>query len=1040
MAHSITGARFAHADGYTAVAFGRSGEFICTGGSDSLVRVFQASRAERDQEAITLEQHTDNVLSLAASQSKVVSGDEEGMVYSFDVGEGAGGRLAVDAAGTVLRAALPARDISISSSERQVAIATDDDKIAVVSLLDMAPLHMLEGHRGSVNSVSYSPDSAFLASTGCNGSVRVWDMRESEPACVSVTHKMAYVCEPGRSQSQSKARWSPDGRFVAVPCGDHAVRLLERGSWTVAAELGGKHAKMITHVAWSANSKYLASVGLDCQVVVWDVAARAAILSHTSAEPLCQVDWNPQANMLAFTDCAGALYVWDDVIPIEKGHAAPHKTAKPAPHAKPRAAELASELFDDSAAVDNGGDGEGGDGMDVDGSDAGGDGDGDDDGADDLGEALDDFVVDDDDGGYAERPAAPQWIPGGGPQTRAFQPGATPWSNGRRYMAFNMVGSVALIAQDATHNSVEIEFYDKSLYRDLHFSDTFKFALAALSDAGCLFATTTKELANDQALRSGPDADEPSVVSYRSFASWAANSDWIFKLPPKEHPRCIAASSHGAAVVTSLGMLRLLTCGGVQRHIESLPNRAVTCVARADLLLLVFEALGSARSTAGARAIEYEHVLMTMDGQTRIAAGACPVSPSAELVWAGFSEEGHPATYDSKGILRVLHRYWTARDAAWVPVLDTLRLSRERNRREYFWPVALSARQFIVAGCRDKMRHPPFPRPILDELDLDIPLLATDTHVGQQEAKCLAMRLFCEQEHAEAARTGGDHAAAQARDDLEQDKLLLRLIQLACKADKMQRAVDLAHMIKLERSLDAAVKIAVHQKLTALAERIMRIRDSRSAEDDSEADAGSELESEDEAAHVVAPDAHRPRRNRNRPPTVTYGRGPGSGAADDAGEGPDAESTSPPAPGGMVATAAAAAAAASGEDRLVSRPPRPPVAPKPFNPFGVAAPSTSMEIHRSDSFFNAADQIGSESSAAASPAPAKRLSSSGDAASAPRKQPKTGPARDRAQAKMSAFVFKKPSAPPAAASGDDDAANGSVNGDGANSDDDAVGA
>ncbi|KAJ2712244.1 DNA polymerase alpha accessory factor Mcl1, partial [Coemansia spiralis] len=181
MGGSITDARFAHAEGYTAVAFGRSGDFVCTGGSDSLVRVFHASKAERDQEALTLEQHSDNVLSLAASRSKLVSGDEEGMVYSFDLGAPASpgaGRLAVEPSGTVLRSALPARDVSISGNERQVAIATDDEKITVVSLLDMALLHTLEGHRGSVNSVSYSPDSTYLASTGCNGTVRVWDMRE----------------------------------------------------------------------------------------------------------------------------------------------------------------------------------------------------------------------------------------------------------------------------------------------------------------------------------------------------------------------------------------------------------------------------------------------------------------------------------------------------------------------------------------------------------------------------------------------------------------------------------------------------------------------------------------------------------------------------------------------------------------------------------------------------------------------------------------------------------------------------------------------
>ncbi|KAJ1760401.1 DNA polymerase alpha accessory factor Mcl1 [Coemansia sp. RSA 2523] len=992
MAPSITDPRYAHAEGFTTVAFGRGGDFICTGGSDSLVRVFYSSKAERDQEAITLEQHSDNVLTLSVSRSKIISGDEEGTVFCFDVSTSAlaeSGKLSVEPSGTVLRSVLPARDISISSSERQAAIATDDENVTVVSLLDMGLLHTLTGHRGSVNSVSYSPDSAYLASTGCNGTVRVWDMREDEPSCISVMHKMAYVCEPGNSMDQSKARWSPDGRFVAVPCSDHTIKLVERGTWQASAALGGRHTKKISHVTWSPNSRYMASVGLDGQVVVWDVAARTAILSHATAGALCQIDWNPCGNMLAFTDGAGAMYIWDDVIPSDQGHAPPYERQSDVVHET-----VASHDDNDMDSAPIGGlfdDGDGADGGEM-------DSDGADDDIDD-GEALDDFVVDDDGGGYAER-QAPRWMASDAP-AHAFQPGSTPWVSGRRYLAFNMVGSVVAVAQDS-YNSIDITFHDKSLHRDVHFSDSFRFALAALTESGCLFATTTKALANDHALRSADDAE--SVLSFRAFASWSASADWMFKLPLKEHPRCIAASSHGAAAVTSLGMLRLFTCGGVQRHIESLPGRVVTCVARGDLLLVVLEALGSVKSNMGARRLEYEYVLMTMDGQTRVARGCCPVGPGAEIVWAGFSEEGHPATCDSKGMLRVLHRYWAASDACWVPVLDTRRLAFERGNHETFWPVALSASQFIVATCKPKTRFPPFPAPILDELDVEVPLLHTDTSVGQQEAKLFAARLFGDQLSGEAERSGGDYpggASGQSRDDLEQDKLLLRLIQLACKADKSQRAVDLAQMIKLDRSFDAAIKIAVYQKQTTLAERLMRIKDTKFGSEDDEYD--NVHNSDDEQPAPAALNAR-----RHRPPAATYGQKQNTATSKDSSDmdlsedGADTVSTKP---GGM-----AAAMLEDDGPELVVRPAKPPVTSKPFNPFGVAAPSTSMEIKRSDSFFKAADLHSESPSDVSSRAasPSKRQQREDGAAIAPRKQ-----------AKMSAFQYKKKA--PIADDADDEA-------------------
>ncbi|KAJ2873543.1 hypothetical protein FB639_004199, partial [Coemansia asiatica] len=45
----------------------------------------------------------------------------------------------------------------------------------------------------------------------------------------------------------------------------------------------------------------------------------------------------------------------------------------------------------------------------------------------------------------------------------------------------------------------------------------------------------------------------------------------------------------------------------------------------------------------------------------------------------------------------------------------------------------------------------------------------------------------------------------------------------------------------------------------------------------------------------------------------------------------------------------------NGDRDLVARPIKPPTTSKPFNPFGVVSPSKSMEIKRSDSFFNSAD-------------------------------------------------------------------------------------
>lgn len=60
-----------------------------------------------------------------------------------------------------------------------------------------------------------------------------------------------------------------------------------------------------------------------------------------------------------------------------------------------------------------------------------------------------------------------------------------------------------------------------------------------------------------------------------------------------------------------------------------------------------------------------------------------------------------------------------------------------------------------------------------------------------------------------------------------QDKELLQMMQTACQADKLQRALDLARLLQLPATLEAAIKLAGFYRFPGLQEKIRLVKEAR---------------------------------------------------------------------------------------------------------------------------------------------------------------------------------------------------------------------
>ncbi|KAF9353906.1 hypothetical protein BGX34_011298, partial [Mortierella sp. NVP85] len=443
-------------------------------------------------------------------------------------------------------------------------------------------------------------------------------------------------------------------------------------------------------------------------------------------------------------------------------------------------------------------------------------------------ESLGDFIVEDETGTYLEKKPVSamqkstlktQPVKELHPR---FQSGSTSRRDDRRYLAFNLLGLITSVSH-GTHATVSVEFHDKVAHRGFHFMDNFHYSMACLGLTGTLFAAVAKD-------------GNLSTVFYKTYDSWATKSEWQVYLPDGENVTAIALNAESAIVATSRGYVRIFSQSGIQRALFSVGS-VIAAAGKDDLVLLIYH---QGEPFQGSQNLGYS--IYNVESGQRIQHGAMPVADDTFISWLGFSEGGIPAFYDDKGVMFVLNYYRRVDQGQWVPILDTMLIDVESDFRPHYWPIGLTDQGLTCIKCRRGEYEPSYPKPVVTELTLKMPTLYQDTPTGKHEEAWLRYKILSGLTKDEKmAGLFGRTDNTVAKKELEMDKLVLQMIDLACKADRTQKALDLTAMLCNLRSIDAAVKIAYHNNLHSLMERMNQVKEIKMAEEQ-EKDPNAEME------------------------------------------------------------------------------------------------------------------------------------------------------------------------------------------------------
>lgn len=225
-----------------------------------------------------------------------------------------------------------------------------------------------------------------------------------------------------------------------------------------------------------------------------------------------------------------------------------------------------------------------------------------------------------------------------------------------------MIGIIEATDQD-THQVINVEFHDRSTRKGYHFTNAFKYDLAALGERGAVYACQ-------------PEDGHPAHILYRPYGGWQSQSEWTYDLP--KGTRVIGVAAGGApptksfrersdvdiqgngnvVIATSEHELIFLTGSGVERFVVSMQGDFVTMVAGPEWVFVV-ERDGSTTMDGSFVLILCGNDLLTVRLGSQNLTGrlikfedycllqrdTLPVRKGQTLKWVGVTEEGVSQIY-----------------------------------------------------------------------------------------------------------------------------------------------------------------------------------------------------------------------------------------------------------------------------------------------------------------------------------------------------------------------------------------------------------